>query len=122
MGGFSTDFLLYMISLSLQLSVLLAVLMSIWSQTCQSLIQSTISYMLGRFWQISQLQLHQTMPVQIPGLDFQLQGGVMNQTGLKLTADGADSSMLHIASAGVYPYLTSFAAHVLWTLGRRMLA
>ena len=126
MGGFSTAFLLYMISLSLQLSVSLAVLMSKWNHTCQSLTPITVSCMLRRISQISQLQLHQSMFAQIPGLDFQLKGGVMHQTGLKLAADGIVSSTEHIAFAGVcvcvYPYPTSFAAHVSWTLGRRMLA
>ena len=69
-GGFCVAVLWYLIRLSLHLSLLLAILFTIWSRLCQSFIQAMVSQAFGIITRDSQTLMQQLIVDSLPLLGF----------------------------------------------------
>lgn len=115
-----------MIMLSLQWSVLVAVLLYIWSVKGQSLIQLLMSRMLTWALQTSgeHVLLHAAGNKPGAGFEFSLLDAVMNQTVGTMSSHQDDaqssSSLWQLCYASLYQSLLSFTARLLWSSGQQV--
>ena len=117
--------LLYLIGLSIQLSVLLAVLLHIWSFAGQTFIQHLLSHMLTGATRYTELHVmrHGAGNWQGPNLEHPLLQLLFNQTvgtASMLQDDTHPSSFWQLCSSSMYDSVLGFATQMLLASGRRM--